>query len=67
MKFSKDFYQNFGDQCLSIQNSGIFMKFLKNFDQNYLQELDDHRILILDCKEFDQNFDGHLSNQSDMN
>ena len=64
MKLSKDFYQNFGDQCLSIQNSGIFMKFLKNFDQNYLQELDDHRIR---CKDFDQNSHGHLSDQSDMN
>ena len=27
----------------------------KDFDQNYLQEIDDHGILILDFKDFDQN------------
>ena len=27
----------------------------KDFDQNYLQEIVDHRILILDFKDFDQN------------
>ena len=27
----------------------------KGFDQNYLQEIVDHRILILDFKDFDQN------------
>jgi hypothetical protein len=30
-------------------------KILKDFNQNYLQELDDHGILILDFKDFDQN------------
>ena len=28
---------------------------LKDFDQNYLQEIVDHRILILDFKDYDQN------------
>ena len=27
----------------------------KDFDENYLQEIVDHRILILDFKDFDQN------------
>ena len=67
MKFSKDFYQNFGGQSQYPKFWNLY-EILKEFcDQDYLQELDDHRILILDCKDFDQNSDGHLSNQSDMN
>ena len=34
-----------------LDNHEIF----KDFDQNYLQEIVDHRILILDFKDFDQN------------
>ena len=41
LKFSLDF----------DQNSVILMNFLNNFDQNYVQELDDHRILILGFKD----------------
>ena len=44
-KFSLDF----------DQNSGRLATFSKNFDQNYLQELDDFEISILDFKDFDQN------------
>ena len=33
------------------QNSGMLAKFSKNFDQNHLQELDAHRILILGFKD----------------
>ena len=29
----------------------------KDFDQNYLQEIVDHGILLLDFKDFDQDFD----------
>ena len=33
----------------------INQEMFKDFDQNYLQEIVDHRILILDFKDFDQN------------
>ena len=36
---------------------------LKDFDQNYLQELDDHGILILDMKDSDQNSSYSKSNK----
>ena len=38
-----------------IQKSLSDILILKDFDQNYLQELDDHSILILDSKDFYQN------------
>ena len=34
----------------------IQMKFSSDFDQKYLQELDDHGILILNFKDFDKNY-----------
>ena len=40
-KFSLDF----------DQNSGMLAKLSKNFDQNYVQELDGHKILILGLKD----------------
>ena len=33
----------------------INQEMFKDFDQNYLQEIVDHRILILDFKDFGQN------------
>ena len=37
------------------QYSDQIIRWPLNFDQNYLQEIDDKRILILDFKDFDQN------------
>ena len=33
------------------QNSGMLAKLSKNFDQNYVQELDGHKILIVGFKD----------------
>ena len=38
-----------------LDDHGILVKFLKNFDQNSFQKLDDHGILMKIFKDFDQN------------
>ena len=42
-------------EFLKIQMTTEFFRY---FDQNHLQELDDHGIPILDFKDFDQNSSG---------